>query len=195
MTILEATRTCLGKYFTFSGRATRPEFWKFLLFLLAVQILLTIFHGAIFGPTLDQSYRVAVNSAGQQSQGMITRQHYNGGVFGAVFALATVCPWLAVTWRRLHDSGRPGWLCLSPVVAFAVAGLLVYFFSTAVAINSATAPAGITLPTSLRVPQPWAGGLSALLIFCSLGFVLFWLVRKSQPGPNSYGPNPKEVQQ
>ena len=32
MGFTESIRTCLSKYFTFSGRAARPEFWWFVLF-------------------------------------------------------------------------------------------------------------------------------------------------------------------
>ena len=38
MNFVEAITTCLGKYATFAGRATRPEFWWFFLF----QILLAL---------------------------------------------------------------------------------------------------------------------------------------------------------
>jgi uncharacterized membrane protein YhaH (DUF805 family) len=51
MTFMESVKTCFSKYAVFEGRAGRPEFWWFMLFLLAVNIVLSWispFVGAIF---------------------------------------------------------------------------------------------------------------------------------------------------
>jgi len=42
MTFSEAISTCFDKYADFNGRATRSEFWWFILFLLLVSSGLTI---------------------------------------------------------------------------------------------------------------------------------------------------------
>ena len=34
MTFTQSVRTCFRKYVTFSGRATRPEYWYFVLFII-----------------------------------------------------------------------------------------------------------------------------------------------------------------
>lgn len=39
MTLSEAVQTCFRKYFAFSGRAARPEYWLFAGFLFVAQIL------------------------------------------------------------------------------------------------------------------------------------------------------------
>ena len=41
MNILQATETCLKKYFIFSGRAKRSEFWWFYLFTVIVSVVYT----------------------------------------------------------------------------------------------------------------------------------------------------------
>ncbi|HAL37550.1 MAG TPA: DUF805 domain-containing protein, partial [Polaromonas sp.] len=38
----QAISTCLSKYATFSGRASRPEFWWFFLFQLLVSVAASI---------------------------------------------------------------------------------------------------------------------------------------------------------
>lgn len=43
-----AVRTCLQKYVTFSGRASRPEYWYFVLFMVLGQILLGIADNILF---------------------------------------------------------------------------------------------------------------------------------------------------
>ena len=42
MTIWGAAKACLGKYARFSGRASRAEYWKFVLFVLFVSPLMVI---------------------------------------------------------------------------------------------------------------------------------------------------------
>ena len=85
MTFSEAVKTCLGdKYATFSGRATRSEYWYSVLFghLLA---LLIISIG-----TIVESPELII-------------------VLSSVLTLALLIPGLAVCVRRLHDTGRSGW--------------------------------------------------------------------------------------
>lgn len=50
MTMVEATETSLRKYFVFSGRASRAEFWKFVLALFLAMILASIANVLVFGP-------------------------------------------------------------------------------------------------------------------------------------------------
>lgn len=88
---------CLKKYADFSGRARRKEFWMFFLFYLIFAIILSIVDGLIgWG--------------------------FAGGTFGVLytlFVLGILLPYLAVTVRRLHDTGRSGWwyfIMLIPIV-------------------------------------------------------------------------------
>ncbi|RZI97885.1 MAG: DUF805 domain-containing protein, partial [Rubrivivax sp.] len=43
MNFQDAVKTCLTKYVDFSGRASRPEYWWFALFIFAVSIVLALF--------------------------------------------------------------------------------------------------------------------------------------------------------
>jgi uncharacterized membrane protein YhaH (DUF805 family) len=86
---------CLRSYAVFSGRARPAEYWMFALgnFLLAIVLF-----------ALD----VALGTATE-----------DGGLLGSVYALAILLPSLAVTTRRLHDTGRSGWwflLALAPCI-------------------------------------------------------------------------------
>lgn len=96
MTFTEAVSTCFAKAFVFSGRASRAEFWWFVLFCLLAS--LAIVSLAVIG----------LPSA------MIEL------VF-AVFQIAILAPSLAVGFRRLQDTGRNGWFSLLAVVGAAVA--------------------------------------------------------------------------
>ena len=86
MTFPNAVKTCLRKYCDFSGRATRAEYWWWVL---AVVIGSSIF--------------TAVDSSIASFSG----QGYTP--FATIFSLAIILPGLAVTARRLHDIGKRGW--------------------------------------------------------------------------------------
>lgn len=90
---LDAIRICImEKYATFRGRATRAEFWYFVLF----QSILLIF----------SSFLYTGNENG-----------YVGKMAMRLYLVAYVglfIPLISVTVRRLHDIGRSGWWCLTP---------------------------------------------------------------------------------
>ena len=100
MSFTEAIRTCFSKYATFSGRAIRSEYWWWVLFVIAVSIVLGIIDAAIFGTGSDSV-----------------------GVFGAVFSLAILIPGFAVTARRLHDRGFSGWWQVGPYILVILTGV------------------------------------------------------------------------
>ena len=83
MTMLEAVRSVLAQYATFSGRARRSEYWFWTLAAFVVQVA-----GSLVDQLLDLSF-----------------------VEWVVIAL-TFVPSIAVGSRRLHDTGRSGWLQL-----------------------------------------------------------------------------------
>ena len=93
------------KYFDFSGRSRRKEYWMFFLFNLGIGIAL------LGADLLTGSY--------SKSAGM--------GLLGGLYSLATLIPNLSITVRRLHDIGRSGWwffILLVPLIGVIV--LLVF---------------------------------------------------------------------
>ena len=81
----EAISVCFLKYVGFSGRASRSEFWYWVLFSILAGIVTGLIDLVFFGVDNDFS---PINS---------------------LFSLATFMPSLAVAFRRLHDTGRSGW--------------------------------------------------------------------------------------
>lgn len=90
MSFGDAIATCLKKYATFSGRASRPEYWFFFLFCVLVEIGASILDNAL-GLTFADGYY---------------------GPFYAVAVLALLLPQLAAGARRLHDAGSSAWWLL-----------------------------------------------------------------------------------
>jgi uncharacterized membrane protein YhaH (DUF805 family) len=104
MTFFQAVGICFKKYVTFSGRATRSEFWYWTLFtwLLSIAAL-----------TIDSSLETGAAPFGGSQ------------LISTLVALATFLPGLAVSIRRLHDVKRSGWWFL---VAFTGIGLILLLY-------------------------------------------------------------------
>jgi len=123
----------MRKYAQFDGRARRKEYWMYTLFNCLIYF--------------------AIALAGVMLTAVVSRNSDNpavGLLFLApawLYALAMIIPGLAVSVRRLHDTGRSGWW------------ILIGFI-------------------------PLVGGIILLVFSCE----------DSQPGPNEFGPNPKEIQ-
>ncbi len=82
MTFTESVKSVFSKYAKFEGRASRSEYWYFVLFNLVVSIALALLDVAIFGVDKD--------------------------VFSSIYSIAILLPSLAVAVRRMHDSGKSG---------------------------------------------------------------------------------------
>jgi uncharacterized membrane protein YhaH (DUF805 family) len=100
-----AVKTCLvQKYASFSGRASRSEFWWFYLFTILVGWTMQFLGMFILGE----------NSAGLD-------------IISSVANLIFILPTFAVGCRRLHDIGRSGWWQLLLLTVIGVL-LLIYWW-------------------------------------------------------------------
>lgn len=116
----KAVSTCLSKYGTFSGRASRSEFWWFYLFTTIVSGIPILLGGIFFGISSGSS---ADGSAGGVSL-LIAVLLY---IVGIVASLALLIPSIAVGCRRLHDRGTSGWLQLLLLVPCANIILIIFW--------------------------------------------------------------------
>lgn len=130
-----AIASVFKKYATFSGRATRSEYWWWMLFHYLVQIALSVF--MIIGMVISAASAIGNSNWTQPDNDMWVPQgsadpvgmgfFFFGLVLLALWALATIIPTLAVTVRRLHDAGYTGWLILLELIPF---GAVVVFIFT-----------------------------------------------------------------
>ncbi len=95
----------LKKYATFSGRATRSEYWYFTLFNALISIGLIILDRVIGTYNAETAM----------------------GTLSSLYSLAVLIPSLAVSVRRLHDTGRSGWWFLLAFIPLIGALVLIYF--------------------------------------------------------------------
>ena len=104
MNMIESVTTCLSKYFTFEGVATRPEYWWFQLFYFIVIIV---------GIVLDG------NSTNYWDS--------NYGYWEIIFTLLFLIPAISVSCRRLHDVGKSGWWQLIGITIIGYIPLIYWF--------------------------------------------------------------------
>jgi len=108
MSFTQAIKSCWSKYATFSGRAPRSEYWFFQLFIflciMALGVLALIFGALGSAVGGDQQANAAGAGAGI-GIGLV-------GLLGILFLFAVIVPQLAVSVRRIHDTGASGWLVL-----------------------------------------------------------------------------------
>lgn len=139
----------LKRYAQFSGRAPRAEYWWFYLATIVVAVVTEVIDRAV-GSEI--------------------------GILGTVTSLGLLIPTLAVTVRRLHDTGRSGWWLLAAILPAAIFGFEASQATLAGTVDS------------------WDPSLSTLIaifafaIVCLIIFV-FTLVRGTE-GPNKFGPDP-----
>lgn len=145
--------------FQFRGRARRSEYWWWALFVILLEFAVLAVESRInlryiFGiSTLDWT---------------VTALYFT--------------PDLSVGWRRLQDTGRPGWLYpIFSVLAYAVLFLPEPFQIVA------SGP----LETGFLQMFGWVEGLN-LLYFLIFIVMIALLAMPSQSGDNRYGPHPYE---
>ena len=104
MNFQTSIKTCFEKYAVFSGRASRSEFWFFLLFGLLGGIIAMIIDSMILGYSIEED-----------------------GPINLIFNILILLPSLAVGSRRLHDIGRSGWWQLIYITIIGIILLIVWF--------------------------------------------------------------------
>lgn len=81
-----AISVCFKKYATFSGRASRSEYWFFYLFYIIIYVI-----------------------------GMVVESSAGITYLSTLFILPIWLPQLAVSVRRMHDTNHSGWFLLVPI--------------------------------------------------------------------------------
>ena len=103
ISFIGAIKLGFQRYFDFSGRSTRAEYWWWVLFTFLAAIVLTIVDN-ILGTNSEDG---------------------GGGLITGLWGLATFIPGLAVTIRRLHDINKSGWWILLALISWLIIPAIV----------------------------------------------------------------------
>ncbi|KFI54500.1 DUF805 domain-containing protein [Bifidobacterium callitrichos] len=110
----EAFLRFFKKYVTVSGRASRSEYWWWMLIAFGIALMLRFLANATDGAL---------------------------GFLGTIWTLGTLVPGFAIAIRRLHDSNRPGWLVTMPY-ALGFGGAIIIIVGAASALSGALGALG-----------------------------------------------------
>ena len=103
-------------YFDFRGRATREEFWCFLLFWILGYVLVAGLDEAALSPVID----LRDLPGGEYVPYAVLDPEV--GLLMLLYRPLTAIPTLSVTVRRLHDVGRSGWYSVLWILPLPVLG-------------------------------------------------------------------------
>ena len=104
MNFQTSVKTCFSKYATFSGRASRSEYWFFYLFTIIASIVTWIIDTMLLGYSAEDT-----------------------GAISLIFQIIIILPSIAVGARRLHDIGKSGWWQLLILTLIGIILLIVWF--------------------------------------------------------------------
>ena len=155
-----AKRPILEKYADFSGRASRPEFWWYVLGLCIAFVVVAIVESIV---------------------GISHMFWYTWGPLTLLLRLATIVPSLAVAVRRLHDTDRPGWWVLLPLIPE-----VLMMFMAVMTAGAVVAGGGIGAAVG---GMALTGLLGLVTLVCAIVLIVFCAL-PGTPGDNRYGPNP-----
>ncbi len=98
-------------FVNFRGRASRGEFWWFMLASILIGIVFSIIDASLFDPVYSPMFDAMVAPT----------------VLGAAWNLVVLFPTLAVSARRLHDIGKSGWWWLIALTGIGIILLIVWW--------------------------------------------------------------------
>lgn len=108
----------LRRYFDFSGRSRRMEYWLFVIFIWIALIVAMVLDAQLgLGGTMSSSSELGDGTASASFNVS------GGGPITLVVGLLIIIPAFAVSIRRLHDQDRSGWWILVPLV-----GAIMFMF-------------------------------------------------------------------
>lgn len=153
------------KYATFKGRASRSEFWWWIL----CSILISLAIGVVFGMlkavfpgsdsgithmTFSTDATSIYTSGNSSSSALATLQ----SIVSMMWWIATIVPTIALTVRRLHDINKPGWW-----LAVYCAAQVLLAIITVVIILAAVASAASSYYYSYRYSYDSSDMISAVI--------------------------------
>ena len=115
MSFFDAVASAFRRYFDFSGRSSRSEFWWFFLFCILLYML---------------TFSLTINELGQidEFQPRVFLPKVLTSWFGLAFILTTI-PSISLSVRRFHDINMSGWWYVALQIVPSLLSQLMLIFS------------------------------------------------------------------
>ena len=192
--MIEAIGYNLARLADFSGREDRPTFWWYVLFLVIVDVVVSVIaSGVLFAGSMASMFQdvqtggdpVALQTQMMQQMAphMLTMMWVSGSLKVAI-ALLSVAAFV----RRLHDSNSSGW--------WAALAVAVQVVTVAIALSMASQIEGTVAAIAAGDLSPAVNGQLEISRMSLIGWIAPLLVlvfgaMRSSPGPNRYGEAPQ----
>ena len=135
---IPAVKRAFQKYAKFDGRASRGEYWWWVL---ANSLVVFVFYGLSL---------VILATSPATARGEFPPAAVFPLIVLTVWGLATIVPTIAVSIRRLHDAGYTGWFYLFNIVGLGIVTLILCAMPT----SPNAAQYGPPAPEGYYPPQP-----------------------------------------
>ena len=115
MSFFDAVASAFQKYFDFSGRSSRSEFWWFFLFCILLYML---------------AFSLSINEIGEPDSS--NPEKFLSQALTSWFGIAvilTLIPSISVSVRRFHDINMSGWWYVALQVAPSILAQFSFIFS------------------------------------------------------------------
>lgn len=168
--MIEATKACLRKYATFSGRARRSEYWWFFLAAYLAGMVVGLIWALLL---IAQLAMWGVNGTLQDRSPYDIFLLNPGFWLYVLFTLAYILPSLAVTVRRLHDIGKSGWY------------LLIWMVGCPLLFAGAIIAAAYNHDLWFLMIIAYLVNLAVAILF------IVWMASNGKKETNKWGPSPK----
>ena len=159
----EAIKVCWKKYFDFTGRARRSEYWWFVLFQMFVSIPCAILDGML--------------------QAAVGLSFING-----IASLLLFIPSMTVSFRRLHDIGRSGWW-MGVSMILMIGGMILMF--TQVSLSGVDLLDDDAIVRAMFEVKNIVLWLPIIVSFILCVIIFIFSLMDSHKSANKYGPSPK----
>lgn len=192
--MIQSIRYNLANLGNFNGRDARSTFWWYMLFLILIQIVLTLvvsipMYVEMFGAAFEAAQTGAdpeqLNAAMLAGLGDNLR---SAAYFGTAISFISAGLFSASFVRRLHDSGKPGWWLILALAPFLyTASMNVINLDQVIAMTESA--------MTQTDPQKALGDQSRLYMYSIIGWAgylvsIIFGVLESDDGPNAYGEQP-----
>ena len=115
MSFFDAVASAFRRYFDFSGRSSRSEFWWFFLFCILLYML---------------AFSLSINEIGEPDSSNPEKflSQALTSLFG-ITVIVTFIPSISISVRRFHDINMSGWWYVALQIAPSVLAQFIFIFS------------------------------------------------------------------